>query len=165
MTVTVAQFRANFAEFGSLALFPTGMVSFWLDVAYQLLNASRWGAQLDLAAQLYTAHNCVLEARMNAEAANGGIPGAQGSGLGVVNSKSVDKVSVGMDTGLVSAMQQQFAGDYGLTVFGVRLWRLIRLFGSGPLQVSTPGPSWFNGTTSSGWSGPDVTPGFTNFAS
>jgi hypothetical protein len=137
------------------------MVQFWMDVAYQLLNASRWGRQLDLAAQLYTAHNCVLEARMNVEAANGGIPGANGSGIGVVNSKSVDKVSVGLD---VSAMQQEFMGAYGLTVFGVRLWQLIRLFGAGPLQVGWASCGSAYSGTNGAWSGPDVTPGFTNFA-
>lgn len=162
--VTVAQFRANFTEFASTTTFPNSMVQFWLNVAYQMLNASRWGRQLDLGAQLYAAHNCILEARMNAEAANGGIPGASGSGIGVVNSKSVDKVSVGLD---VSAMQQEFMGAYGLTVFGVRLWQLIRLFGAGPLQVATPGAVWGSGqfTSIGAWSGPDVTPGFTNFAS
>lgn len=163
MTVTVAQFRANFTEFASTANFPNSMVQFWLDVAYQILNVARWGRQLDLGAQLYAAHNCVLEARMNAEAANGAIPGANGSGIGVVNSKSVDKVSVGLD---VSAMQQEFMGAYGLTVFGVRLWQLIRLFGAGPVQVSSPGAAWGNGTSTLGaWSGPDCTPGFTNFGS
>jgi len=163
VTVTVAQFRQDFAEFKDATMFPTSMVQFWLDVAYLMLNAGRWGRMLDLGAELYTAHNCVMEARMLAEAANGAIPGANGSGLGVVNSKSVDKVSVGYD---VSAAQNQLAGDYNLTLYGVRLWKFITLFGAGPVQVSAPLPAYSGGySNTGGWSGPDCTPGFTNFGS
>ena len=164
MTITNGDFRQNYPAFSNATVFPVDSIDYYLGLGYALMNAGRWGRQLDLAVQLYTAHNLVLEARMTAEANNGGIPGANGSGLGVVNSKAVGKVSVGYDTSLVAKAQEQFAGDYGLTLYGMRLWKLIRLFGSGPLQIATPGPSPFGGTTNSAWSGPDVEPGFTNFS-
>lgn len=164
MTINAGQFRANYPAFTNATTFPVDAVDYYLGLGYALMNAARWGAQLDLAVQLYTAHNLVLEARMNAEANNGGIPGANGSGLGVVNSKAVGKVSIGYDVSAVTKAQEQFAGDYGLTLYGLRLWKLIRLFGAGPLQIATPGSSPFGGTTNSAWSGPDVTPGFTNFS-
>jgi len=154
MTITVAQFRADFPEFASTVDFPNSGAQFWLGIAYQLLNASRWGAQLDLAVELFTAHNLAIEAKASRDAKGGGIPGQQ---AGPINSKSVSSVSVGYDS---SAALESNAGHWNLTVYGTRLIRLIRMFGAGPIFVGVGSAPSFSG---SAWTGPLTTPGFTNF--
>ena len=129
MTITVQQFRADFPEFSSTTTFANSQIQFWLDIAYSMLNAARWGRQLNIGVEMFTAHNIAIEAKAQAEAVNGGIPGSQ---VGPINSKSVDKVSVGYDTG---AGLQPDAGHWNLTVYGTRFIRLVRMFGAGPLQI------------------------------
>jgi hypothetical protein len=155
MTISVAQFRADYPEFSSTTNFPSSGIQYWLNVAYELLNASRWGAQLDLGAELYVAHNIALEARAQKEALSGGIPGQQS---GTVSSKSVDKVSVGYDT---NAASEEGGGHWNLTIYGTRLYRLIKLMGAGPVYLGIGSSPILNGPA---WPGPDTTPGFTNFS-
>ena len=117
-------------------------------------RAARVIDQLDVAAELFAAHNLTLEVRAQAESKNGGIPGQQ---VGPVNSKSVDKVSIGYDTG--SGIEAD-AGHWNLSIYGTRFIRLAKMFGAGPIQIGigvTPTG------TGLGWSGPNVTPGFSNF--
>lgn len=147
MTISVAQFRADYPEFVSTTQYPNSSANYWLTVAYQMLNTSRWGKQLDLAAELFVAHNLVLEARALASAQSGGLPGEQ---VGPVNSKSVDKVSMGYDTGVGT---QTDAGHWNMTIYGTRLIRLIRMFGAGPLQI---GIGYAPVGSGSAWAGPFI---------
>lgn len=156
MTIDVATFRANFPEFGSSTTYPNAQVQFWLNTAYNFVNADRWGSSTDLGAQLYAAHNMALEARAQAEAAAGGIPGQT---TGPVSSKSVDKVSVGYDTG---AATEKDAGHWNNTIYGTRFFRFAKLFGAGPIQVSAVQYDPLNGP---GWPGPNTLPGMSNFGS
>ncbi len=154
MAVTVQQLRADFPEFASTTTFPNSTLTFWLNLAYSLLNAQRWGNQLDVGAELFAAHNIVIEARAQAASASGGIPGEQ---VGPMNSKSVDKVSIGYDT---SSGIQPDAGHWNMTVYGTRFIRLVRMFGAGPLQIGVGvAPAYSGGA----WPGPNTTPGMTNF--
>jgi len=155
MTIDVAQFRADYPEFASTADFPNSAVQYWLKVAYSLLNASRWGAQLDLGAELYVAHNLSLEARAQKEAQNGGVPGSQS---GPISSKSVDKVSVSYDTGGAS---EEGGGQWNLTIYGTRFYNLAKKMGAGPIYIGVGSSPPFSGPA---WPGPDVTPGPTNFS-
>lgn len=154
MTITVADFRANFPEFTSSSDFSNATIQFWLDLAYQMLNASRWLNQLDIGAQLFTAHNIALEAKALKESQNGGIPGQN---TGPINSKSVDKVSVGYDTGAGIVPD---AGHWNLTTYGTRFIWMLRMFGAGPIQVGIGSAPSMSGTA---WPGPLTTPGFSNF--
>lgn len=154
MTTTVAQLRADFPEFASTSTYPASQVNYWLTLAYSMLNAGRWGRQLDFGVAMFVAHNLVLEARAQYEAANGGVPGGQ---VGALSSKSVDKVSISYD---VSAGIETGAGHWNLSIYGTRFIRLARMFGAGPIQLGIGcAPSGFVGA----WTGPNVTPGFTNF--
>lgn len=152
MTITVAQFRTNFPEFTDASRFPDPTAEFWLTLGTLLLNADRWGEVLDFGLQLYIAHNLALEALAMKQAAGGGIPGAAS---GMLNSKSVDKVSAGYDT---TSVAEEFGGNWNLTTYGMRLYRLMKQFGAGPLQIGVgvgdapvfgvyPGPGGWNG----GW--------------
>ena len=142
MTTSVQQFRADYPEFSGTTTYPNSQVQYWLNVAYSMLNAGRWGRQLDIGAAAFAAHNLSLEARAMAESANGGVPGGQ---VGPVSSKSVDKVSMSYDT---SSGIQPGAGHWNMTIYGTRFIRMARMFGAGPVHVgmgSTPplsGPGW-----------------------
>jgi hypothetical protein len=128
--ITVDLFLVNFPEFAvDRSLYPNSKIQFWLDLAYRRLTAARWANLLDTGAQLYTAHNIVLEAQALKAAQSGGIPGIS---TGPINSKSVDKVSVGYDT---SAASMENAGDYNLTTYGIRYWKLVQIVGSGAVQI------------------------------
>lgn len=149
--ITQQQFRANFPEFSSNLTYPASQVVFWLDTAYMMLNARVWGRQIDIGAQMYAAHNLAIGARAVLDAGSGGIAGGQG---GPISSKSVDKVAVGYDTGVGA---EAGGGQWNLTVYGTRFYRLAKMFGAAPIQIG--GGAGGGG----GWPGPDTTPGFSNF--
>lgn len=128
-TITIAQFRTDFPEFADTTRFPDPALTFWLGLATLLLNADRWGEAWSFGAELYIAHNLALEALAQKQAAGGGIPGAAS---GMLNSKSVDKVSAGYDTASVA---EEFGGNWNLTTYGMRLYRLLKQFGAGPIQI------------------------------
>jgi hypothetical protein len=150
----VAQFRVDYPEFSDLGSFPRSQINYWMAFAYGMLNARRFGRQLNVAIQLFVAHNIALEARAQAEASFGGIPGGQ---VGPINSKSVDKVSMGYDT---SAGIEIGAGHWNLTIYGTRLIRLIKIFGAGPVQIGIGAVPSGSGQ---GWPGPNTNPGFSTF--
>jgi hypothetical protein len=129
MTITPQQLRSDYPEFASTTVYPNSAIEYWSGYAYLMLNANRWGKMLDLGAALFIAHHITIEARNQAIAAKGGIPGEQ---TGPLSSKSVDKVSISYDTG--SGIEPN-AGHWNLTVYGTRFIRLVKMFGAGPVQV------------------------------
>lgn len=129
MTISVAQFRIDYPEFASTANYPDSMVTYWLDLAYVLLNAWRFATVLDSAAELYTAHNCVLEFQAARGSARGGAPGAQ---KGAVSAESAGPASQSYDT--AAAAEEGYA-NFNLTTYGTRLAGMIRMFGAGPVQL------------------------------
>lgn len=145
MTVTVASFRQNFPEFGSITKYPNSQAAFWLDVADKLVaNRYRWGELRDTGIQLFVAHMLVLEYQAQQQSQTGGLPGTD---VGPVNNKSVDKVSYGMD---VAAATDPGAGHWNLTTYGTRYMYLVKLIGMGPIQVGIG----CGGLGQLGWQGP-----------
>lgn len=130
MTVSPAQLRTDFPEFGDLTLYPDTLVQTWLTVAASLVNADRWMELTNVGMELVTAHHLALSARDQNAAAVGGIPGTM---TGPTASKSVDKVSVSYDT---AAASLDGAGFWSLTSYGVRYLSLARMFGAGGLQIN-----------------------------
>lgn len=129
MTVTAAQLRTDFPEFADTTLYPDSGINFWLNIAGNMLNASRFGNLLDVGTELFTAHNIVLERQAQAAALNGAPPGIQ---QGPISSKGVDKVSISYDTQAAIELE---AGHWNLTVYGTRFIKLARMFGAGPVQI------------------------------
>ena len=129
MTVSVTQFRTDFPEFADATKYPDSAFALWYGVAVKLLNTDRWGSLLDVGCELYAAHQLTLEFRAFEESTNGMPPGGQ---VGPMNSKSVDKVSMGFDT---SAGIEEGAGHWNLTIYGTRFIRLARMMGIGPVQI------------------------------
>lgn len=156
ITVTPATFRETFPEFANVTMYPNAIITYWVSIAALLLNETLWSTLIDHGVSLFVAHNIALEARSLAEAAQGA---PVGGGTGPINSKSVDKVSVGYDT---AAAMEKDAGHWNLTIYGTRFIRLAKLIGHVPLQVGVgcippySGPAWF---------GPYPWPSITGFSS
>jgi hypothetical protein len=154
--IAAADFVADFPEFGDASVYPVPMITYWLAFAALFLNQDRWGVpgaggnnvrtEFDYGQELYAAHQLVLEAKAIASANNGGVPGVA---EGPVNNKSVDKVSIGFDTG---ASSEPGAGHWNLTVYGLRFIRLLNAFGAGPIQVGLGCAPPFSG--GGAWPGP-----------
>lgn len=148
MAVTATSFRASYPEFADTVKFTDPTVNYYIALAGVLLNAARWTAVLGVGTELFVAHNVSIEARALEEGAAGGIPGGP---TGPINSASVDKVSVGYDTG--SGIEAD-AGHWNLTVYGTRFIKLARMMGAGPLQIGV-GYAPF-GSAGHAWPGPGV---------
>lgn len=129
ITLTIEQFRLDFPAFSDTTVYPDSMLTFWLGLGSLLINTDRWCELANYGVALYMAHNLSLEAQANKQAANGGIPGAP---VGMLSSKSIDKVSAGYDT---ASVKEEFGGSYNMTTYGMRLYRLLQQFGAGPIQV------------------------------
>lgn len=129
MTVTPAQFRQDYSEFANTASYPDSMVTYWLNLAYVLLNPTRFCDTLDVAAELFTAHNCVLEFQAARSSARGASPGLN---RGAVSGESVGPASQSYDTG---GSSEEGYGNLNLTTYGTRLAALIRMYGAGPVQI------------------------------
>jgi len=134
MTATAATLRSHFPEFTSVTDYPDAQINFWLSIAVQMMNLARWGGMADAGSELYACHHISLEARDMLTVAAGGIPGQN---TGPVNSKSVDRVSIGYDTG---AAAEERGGHWNLTTYGTRYLRFAKMFGAGSLQVGVGGP-------------------------
>lgn len=130
MAVTVDSFKTDFCEFSDIALYRDEDIAFWLKYALLLLNPNRWGNLLDLGIELFVAHNLTIERQAKMASANGAPPGLA---TGIISAKSVDSVSISYDTN--SAMEKD-AGQWNLTTYGQRYWRMMQMFGAGPIQVS-----------------------------
>lgn len=128
MAVTHQDFVTAFPEFSDVSVYPQSQFDFWEAQAYLQLNAGRFGTSLDLAVMLFVAHNLVLSAQARKSATSGG--GVVSTSSSLVASKAVDKVSVSYDTTTTTIAG---AGLWNATVYGQRLYAMIRAFGAGLL--------------------------------
>ena len=168
--VTPATFVVDFPEFGNQSAYPPAVIAYYLALANIMFNACFWGgsspnapptgtpvsppqAMIDFGAELFVAHNLVLEYAAQRAAATGGLPGTQ---TGAVASKGVGPISISYDNGTTD-FEAGNAADYNLTTYGKRLWRMIQMVGAGPVQLGLGvAPPW-SAFTPSGW-GPWVGP-------
>jgi hypothetical protein len=124
----------------------------------------------DFATEMWVAHQIVLEKQAADAARTGGDPGTK---IGIISSKSVNGVSVSFDTSSVlGGSMQANAGYYNQTIYGQRFYRLMKMRGSGPIQIgvgATPPFLFFNSFGSLGasnaWAGPypGIAPADTGF--
>jgi len=129
--LTIARFRQDFTEFANTAVYPDNAVTFWLSVATLMLNPDRWARLLGVGIELFAAHNLVLEAQALATVNVGGIPGIT---KGPVTSEAAGAVSVSYD---VQAGINKDAAHWNLTTYGTRLYKLMMIFGAGPVHLGT----------------------------
>lgn len=127
--MVVATFRTNFPEFTDATAYPDAMINFWAGLAEAQLVQCIWGDTWSFAVQLYVAHEITL-ARQNVQAAAvGGSPGQSG---GIVNNKAVGQVSAGYDS---ATQSEKDGGWWNRTTYGMQLFRLIKVFGAGAIQL------------------------------
>lgn len=125
----VAAFRTNFPEFSDTAVYPTAQITFWAELAELMLLQCVWKNVWTKACNLYVAHEIVMAAQNVKTAQVGGAPGQSG---GIANSKTVGSVSVGYDS---TAQSEKDAGYWNRTTYGIQLYRLIKIFGAGCVQL------------------------------
>lgn len=135
--ITPAQFISNFPEFSLnrdgitfSPKYPQTGIQFWLNYAYLLLDPCRWRTILDLGAQMYAAHNLVLEALASDAVASGGEPGLA---TGPVASTGVGPVSVSFDVGAALNPED---GAWNSTEYGKRFAMMMCDFGAGGLIIN-----------------------------
>lgn len=125
----IAVFRNNFPEFTSETAYPSSVINFWSDVAEKLILADVWQDMHETAIQLYVAHELVIARQNQLSANSGGVPGQSG---GIANSKTVGSVSVSYDSNNNS---EKDAGWWNMSTYGKQLYRLIKIFGAGCIQL------------------------------
>lgn len=152
LPANAAAFRVALPEFASTTQFPDASITFWLQAASYLLT-TRWRSAIGLATILFVAHNLAIEAYAAQTAANGGIPGV---GMGILSSQAAKSVSLSYDTALAG---EEGAGAWNLTVYGTRLYRMMMMFGAGPIQLGT-GPMGGGFFNFSSWTGLPFGPGW-----
>lgn len=126
---TPGAFRATFPEFSDNVAYPDQMINFWSGFAQSMLRECVWKSQWLTGVYLYTAHELVLARQNTKTAAAGGIPGQSG---GIANTKTVGSATVGYDT---TSTAEKDAGYWNLTNYGKQMYRLIRIFGAGCIQL------------------------------
>lgn len=152
--ISAATFRADLTEFTNTTAYPDSAINFWINVAAVLLPVRTWGqgspaavspakTTLDIASELFVAHNLTIEMRAVKAAAAGGDPGQ--AEKGPVGSESVGGVSRSYDAA-VSTLEA--GGPFNLTNYGTRFLFMARLAGKGPVQIGVDpfatGPNpWF----------------------
>ncbi|MEE3504839.1 DUF4054 domain-containing protein [Pseudomonas sp. 10C3] len=123
------QFRQDFPEFADPSKYSDTSVNLWLTLGGKTLDPDRWCDYLDLGLELFAAHNLSLAAGNQLASTVGGTPGQI---KGPVTSKSVDKVSVGYDSG---AAVLEGGGFFNLSTYGIQFLQIARMVGSGGIQL------------------------------
>jgi len=145
MSVNATTFVTNFPEFANATNYPVPQIDFWISIAGLQFDVGRWGNLYDYGVQLYVAHNLTLSQQATKAASRGQNPGAI---EGPLTNASVDKVSYARNPALAVDPKN---GELNLSTYGIRLVRLIRMIGAGPVQV---GVGEVPTTAASAWPGP-----------
>ena len=127
--MVIADFRTNFPEFSDTTRFPDSQLTFWSTIAEQMLNQCAWTTMWANGVFLYVAHEITIASQNVATASIGGSPGQSG---GIANSKAVGGVNVAYDS---VTQSEKNAGFWNRTTYGQQLYRYIRLFGAGSIQL------------------------------
>lgn len=174
--ITAASFVVDFREFRNQGQYPPAVVAYYIALANIMLNAQFWGgpsvnagtggvptptnppqSAIDFGAELFVAHNITLEYMAQKAAAAGAPPGTQ---TGAVAGKSVGPISVNFDNG-ATAFEAGNEGDFALTTYGKRFWRMVQMMGAGPLQLGLGcAPGWAAFVPGVPWAGPPLWPGW-----
>lgn len=129
--LTPAQFRELIPGFNDSSKYSDFSLSTYLQMAATSLDPHRWGQWYIMGMALWSAHFLSLDARENAVALKGGIPGQ--ASIGILSSKSIGGVSAGYD---VSSANEKDAGMWNLTSYGKRYIHFARLAGMGGVQIT-----------------------------
>lgn len=140
MSVDTAQFLKDFPAFNTVGQtdpdqvqISPASITFWLNVADKMLSQDRWGSMRDLAQEMFAAHNVILEVLAQRDMDVGGVPGVA---TGMVAGKSSGDVQIAYNN---AAVLEIGAGHWNYTIYGMRLYRMMMMFGAGPIQLGAGG--------------------------
>lgn len=122
-------FRAHFPAFADLSLYPDATVQMFLDVGAVMCSPTVWCNFQQLGSELICAHFLALQQLSMQGGNTGGVPGLS---RGLMNSKSVSKVSVGYDVG-ITAMEG--GGPWNYTIYGEQYLWFVQLVGTGGYET------------------------------
>jgi len=149
ITITQAQFLADFPEFGTLSaptqpIFAPSTFNYYFNLAQLLLDPTgRINDWVNQFAEQFIAHHIVLEMLAQRDMNAGGVPGVA---KGPIAGKSAGDVSIAYVPGATIELD---AGHWNYTIYGQRFIRLAKMVGAGPIQLSGCG-----GTGAGAWPGP-----------
>jgi Protein of unknown function (DUF4054) len=130
MTVTVQSFQTDFPEFSNI---PPAQVSFWLNVAFNMVDQCLFGNLADQVTELLMAHFIAVFNQVTTNLANNQ-PGALiGASSAVLASKGAGPLSAGYD---VAAATIADAGNFNLTAYGTTFKWFQKIFGAGGIQIT-----------------------------
>ena len=135
-----ATFRSHFPEFSDTTIYPDPQVQFFIDIASASLSPCRWGSALQMGVELFTAHMLAMS-RASYVRSQGGAAGVPGAASGLMNSKSVSKVSVGYDVNVTAI---EGGGPWNYTSYGQRFLWWLRLFGMGGYETLAEAGPWIS---------------------
>mgnify|MGYP001233770221 FL=1 len=124
-----SQFRTDFPEFADAVRFPNTMLDFWSGIGEAQISADRFGNLYAQAVELFTAHNITLASGNVEASAAGGSPGGK---TGAIQQKKVGSVAVSYDN---ASSMLPGAGHWNLTTYGKQYIQLVRLIGTGCVQL------------------------------
>ncbi|SBV95538.1 conserved hypothetical protein [uncultured delta proteobacterium] len=131
--LTVQGFRESFPQFTE-ELFPDGRVSFYLNLAGKQLDRARWDDWWLEGCYLHAAHDLTLEREaIKSKDGTGGITAA--AGPVVSTSKAVGGVSKSEGRAGTASSDDPEAGEYNLTWYGKKYWKMRHMVGAGGLQL------------------------------
>ena len=107
----------------------THLVAVLIGKSEKVISEKIFGDLTDHARRLFVAHNLTLQAQNVSTSSAGGMPGFNG---GITASKSVGSASISYDTG---SSAEDGGGSYNLTIYGKQLYRLMKTFGAGCIQI------------------------------
>lgn len=121
-------FRSHYPEFGTTATYPDPQVQAMLNVGGVMCSWQIWRDLRPYGVELIAAHLLAL----SRYAQLGGTAGVPGLARGIMNSKSVSKVSVGYDVGSTAI---EGAGPWNLTIYGQQYAFYWRIVGAAPFEA------------------------------
>jgi len=121
-------FRSHFTEFADTTLYPDSAVQMFLDLGAAMVTP-RWCQFQQFGSELICAHFLAMQ-QLNAQ--GGTLAGVPGLNQGIINSKSVSKVSVGRD---VSATMIEGGGIWNYTTYGTQWLWFVQMVGTGGYET------------------------------
>jgi hypothetical protein len=121
----VAAFRQVFQSFDDPETYSDTAINFWAGIGEGRLPADKWASDWTLGVMYFVAHHLAIRQRDQLAATPGEVKGP-------ASSKSVDKVSISYENGLITV---EGAGGWNLTSYGIELYRMARNVGAGCIQL------------------------------
>jgi hypothetical protein len=141
--VSVLRFREDFPEFGDDKVYTNQSVQFFLDIAGVAVRPNYWGQFTVYGMELYAAHMLALRQYSiqrvmdaNRGAGGSGQVAVPGMPMGLMQSKSVSKVSVSYD---YSSSQMEGWGPWNLTQYGQWYAFYAQMVGTGGIEMLSLG--------------------------